>query len=319
MRRPAHGACPFARSFDRNGPAAHICQLPGHSWGMGVIDVQKARGALLFERRVDWTVRDALLYNLSVGVGSDPLRADLRHLFLETGLCPLPSFATALPDFFDTEPPRIRYPGVDCDLLDTVLGVEELEIYRPLPPEGSALVSERILDVWDKGSGILIAKETLAHTLDGAEFWRSVMNIFVKGERAPGGDRGPSFKLDFPASEPETIIVERLLPQQALLYRLCGDWNPMHADPVAVREKGYAFPFLHGLGVFGVACRVVTEHVLAGDGTRIRAMRAKFVGPTRPGEEIIFRIWNVADGLMLKVDSKERKSPLVDDCLITLS
>ena len=201
------------------------------------IDPTVAIGAELGKRSFSWAFSDILLYHLGIGAGANPLDPrELRYVY-EKDLQVLPTFATAIPDFRDTEPPRISYPGIKVDLRKAVLGIQSLEVHQPIPIAGRAVASERIADVFDKGTGALILKETAVTDDRGRPFWTSVMSIFARGEGGFGGRRGPSNRTVTPARPPDAVVDTRTLLQQAFLYRLCGDRNPMHVDPDLARAE----------------------------------------------------------------------------------
>lgn len=280
------------------------------------IDPSVAKGAHLSSRVISWTATDVLLYNIAVGAGSDPLDLERLRFAYEKDLQVLPTFATSVPDFRDTEPPRITFPGIDVDLLRVVLGIQSLTVFRPIPVAATVIVRERIADVFDKGSGAIIARETNVYDLDGEPMWTSTMNIFAKGEGGFGGSRGPFTRVDIPERSPDFTVDTRTLPQQALLFRLCGDRNPMHADPVVARAQGFEYPFLHGLGIYGIIGRVLVEDVLACDSTRLRSWTARFVAPVRPGETLRTLAWATDYGYLVRVLSLERNTPVLEDGIL---
>lgn len=277
------------------------------------IDPSKAVGAVLGTRRFAWTASDVMLYHLGLGAGQNPLDArELRYCY-EKNLQVLPTFATAVPDFRDTDPPRIVYPGIAVDLKKVVLGTQSLEVHAPIPVAGAALARERIAAVYDKGSGALIEKETAVTDEAGRPLWTSVMSMFARGEGGFGGVRGPSGRVAFPDRPADMAVDVRTLPQLALLYRLCGDRNPMHVDPDLARAEGFAFPFLHGLCSFGVVAKAVVDAALDGEAARLNSWRTRFVGPVRPGETLAVEIWREGSNLLVKVRAVERGEPVLDD------
>lgn len=280
------------------------------------IDPATAIGAELGRRSFAWAFSDVILYHLGIGAGGDPLNPrELRYVY-EKDLHVLPTFATAIPDFRDTEPPRISFPGIAVDLRKAVLGIQSLEVHQPIPTAGRAIARERIADVFDKGSGALILKETAVTDEQGRPFWTSVMSIFARGEGGFGGQRGPSHRIAVPARPPDIRVDTHTLPQQALLYRLCGDRNPMHVDPDLARAEGFGFPFLHGLCTYGIVAKAVVDAALDSQVRRVKSWTARFVGPVRPGETLRTSIWREPDRFIANSRSVERDVLVLEDAVL---
>ncbi|MER6900236.1 MaoC family dehydratase N-terminal domain-containing protein, partial [Amycolatopsis sp. NPDC000740] len=195
------------------------------------IDPAVAIGADLGEVSFAWTPSDVLLYHLAVGAGADPVaERELRYTY-ERDLRVLPTFATVAANLRTFEPPALKFPGVDVDLAKVLHGKQEIELHRPIPVEGKAVARTRIADVFDKGKAAVLVQETEVADESGAPLWTARSSIFARGEGGFGGERGPSDKIEWPEREPDAVLDVPTLPQQALLYRLCGDRNPLHADP----------------------------------------------------------------------------------------
>jgi len=278
-----------------------------------------AIGASLETRVVRWSFSDVLRYNIAVGAGSDPLSEKHLKFAFERDLHVIPTFVTAVPELNEVGMPRTVFPGIDVDLLKLVLGAQTLKIFRPIPVEATTIVRERISNVFDKGSGAVIARETNGFDLEGNQLWTTTMNMFAKGEGGFGGDRGPSFRRNFPDRNPDLVVATLVLPQQALLYRLCGDRNPMHADPEAARSQGFAFPFMHGLGTFGIVARVLIESLLDFDVARFQSWGGSFTAPVRPGEVLQIQIWSEGDRHLVRVVSPERNLTVFDHGVLETS
>lgn len=282
------------------------------------IDPDKAIGAELPDTRFEWTASDVLLYHLALGAGGDPTDAgELRYTY-ESGLRVLPTFATVAANLRVYEPPSVSFPGVEIDLAKVVHGHQEVTVHRPIPVEGKAIARSRIIDVLDKGKAAVVLQETTATTADGEELWTMRSSIFAKGEGGFGGERGSSTKVDLPDRTPDTEILTPTLPQQALLYRLCGDRNPLHADPEFARSAGFDKPILHGLCTYGVVAKAVTDAVLDGDVHRVGSFSAKFAGVVIPGERLRTRVWQEDGRLLLTVTAADRDdAPVLSDATLT--
>lgn len=268
------------------------------------IDAAVAIGAVLPDRRFSWTASDVLLYHLAIGAGSRPgdqaSPAALRYTLDSDALQVLPSFAVVAPSFHETEPPPLDLPGCAIDLAQVVHGSQEVVVHAPLPASGAATLTTRISDVWDKGSAAVIWQEGEAVGEDGTRLWTVRSSIFVRGEGGFGGSRGASEPVAVPAREPDLVSTYAVTPQQALLYRLCGDRNPLHADPEFARRAGFPAPILHGLCTWGIALREVTDGLLDGDAARVGSFRARFAGIVLPGETLRVEAWRDGERILAR-------------------
>ena len=155
-------------------------------------------------------------------------------------------------------------------------------MHGPLPTSGSATVRTTLTDVWDKGKAAVIWQEGVATSDTGEELWTTRSSIFVRGEGGWGGDRGASEPVELPDRAPDAETTYAISPQQALLYRLCGDRNPLHSDPDFAKAAGFPAPILHGLCSYGIVLRELTDALLGGDATRVGGFAAKFAGVVYP-------------------------------------
>jgi len=265
-----------------------------------------------------------LLYHLAVGAGAAPgdslSRQALRWTVEGDRLQVLPSFGIVAPTFHLTEPPH-ELPGCDIDLSHVLHGTQAIEVHRSIPASGSVTVTSRITDVWDKGSAAVIVQEGTATAADGTDLWSTRSSMFVRGEGGWGGERGPSVaRLEVPERDPDLDTSYATTPQQALLYRLCGDRNPLHADPDFAKAAGFPAPILHGLCSYGIVLRTLTEELLDGDATRVGGFGVKFAGVIFPGETMRVRGWR-EDGRIIAsatVTGGERDgAPVLGDVVLT--
>ncbi len=275
------------------------------------IDPEVAIGAELPDLEFSWTVSDVLLYHLALGAGTE----DLRYT-LEDRLHVLPTFGVVAPNFRTFEPPSVRFPGVEIDLAKVLHGTQSITLHRPVPVSGKATAHSRITDVWDKGKAAVIVQQAVITDDAGTPLWTTTSSIFARGEGGFGGERGPSASSETPNREPDYVISTPTLPQQALLYRLCGDRNPLHADPEFAATAGFPGPILHGLCTWGMVCKAVADVVLHGEVDRIASYSARFAGVVFPGETLRTRVWAEPEGLALETAVEER-AVLSDGILTT--
>ncbi|MBB1153603.1 MaoC/PaaZ C-terminal domain-containing protein [Amycolatopsis dendrobii] len=282
------------------------------------IDPAVAIGADLGEVSFAWTASDVLLYHLAVGAGADPLdERELRYAY-ERDLRVLPTFATVAANLRTFEPPVLKFPGVDVDLAKVLIGKQEIELHRPVEPEGKAVARTRIADVFDKGKAAVLVQETEVADESGTPLWTARTSIFARGEGGFGGERGPSGKVEVPAREPDAVLDVATLPQQALLYRLCGDRNPLHADPAFAKAAGFDRPVLHGLCTFGMVGKAVVDAFLDGDPGRVSAFGTRFAGVVFPGENLRVRVWREDGRLLVTTTAPERAdAPVLADTVLT--
>ncbi|VFB01001.1 MaoC/PaaZ C-terminal domain-containing protein [Nocardia cyriacigeorgica] len=282
------------------------------------IDPKIALGAELPSREFAWTASDVQLYQLGLGAGArwtDP--AELRYLDDRTPQV-LPTFATVAQTLHETEPPKVSFPGIDIDLAKVVHGHQEIEVHRPIPATGKATSTGRISEIWDKGSAAVVVQEHTITGSDGAPLWTARSSIFAKGEGGFGGERGPSTKSELPDRAPDFDVTTPTLPQQALLYRMLGDRNPLHSDPEFARAAGFPNPILHGLCTYGIVCKTATDTVLDSDASRVSGFRARFAGVLYPGETIRTRIWRGEGELIIGASVVERDdAPVLADVRLT--
>ncbi|MEV6224869.1 MaoC/PaaZ C-terminal domain-containing protein [Nocardia fluminea] len=284
------------------------------------IDPATALGATLPAREFSWTPTDVQLYHLGLGAGARPTDpAELAYLD-DRAPQVLPTFATVAPTLGETEPPRVSFPGIEIDLAKVVHGHQEVEVHKPIPATGKAVSVGRIAEIWDKGANAVIVQEHTVTGSDGEPLWTVRSSIFAKGEGGFGGERGPSARTELPDRAPDAELLTPTMPQQALLYRLSGDRNPLHSDPEFARGAGFPAPILHGLSTYGTVCKAITDALLDSDATRVAGFRAKFAGVLYPGETLRTKVWREADQLIAVVTVVERDdAPVLSDVALRIA
>jgi acyl dehydratase len=275
------------------------------------IDLGVALGAELEPVEFSWTSSDVQLYPLALGAGADPMDArELRYLTDGTPQV-LPTFSSVASSFHMTEPPRVSFPGIDIELSRVLHASEAVVVPAPLPSSGSARATTRITDIWDKGKAAVILNETTVTDSDGTVLWTTKRSIFARGEGGFGGDRGPSTSASAPERAPDFEIDIPVLPQQALLYRMCGDRNPLHSDPGFASAAGFPRPILHGLCTYGMTCKALVDTVLDGDAAAVGSYGARFAGVVFPGETIRAGVWRDGDRYVGVVTAPSREGVTV--------
>ncbi|WP_330304206.1 MULTISPECIES: MaoC/PaaZ C-terminal domain-containing protein [unclassified Streptomyces] len=286
------------------------------------IDAAKAVAAEPRTGEIAWSHKDVQLYHLGLGAGANPDRRspatdpdELRYT-LESRLHVLPSFATVAGAGSPGVISGLSMPGVDVDLAHVLHGGQTIELHRPIPVEGKATATGRIAAVYDKGKAAILVMRTEVADADGP-LWTNDAQIFVRGEGGWGGDRGPSTRLEAPTGPPDKTVERPVREDQALLYRLSGDWNPLHADPEFAKLAGFDRPILHGLCTYGMTLKAVVDTVLGGDVSRVRSYTTRFAGVVFPGETLRIRMWRRDGRVQVAVSAVERDdAPVLADTIV---
>jgi len=242
--------------------------------------------------------RDVMLYALGVGSGTDELQ-----FVYERDLKVLPTFAV-IPSF----PAMLNLGGaMQVNPALVLHGEQRIELRAPIPTSGTITTTPTIKAVYDKVKGAVVVVETESVDAKGKVLFVNTASIFARGEGGFGGDRGPSGARNVPPDrKPDASIAMKTLPQQALLYRLSGDMNPLHADPDFAKLGGYDRPILHGLCTFGHAGRAVLQAFGGNDPARLKSFEVRFSGVVFPGETITTDMWRVGPGSIVLTAKTER-------------
>ncbi len=237
-----------------------------------------------------WDSKDALLYALGVGAGQDDPLSELELTTensegIEQQV--LPVYAVVVTQ--KTKGLHVSFGDIDRTKL--VHAEQELILHQPLPVEGSAQLSSKVTGAFDKGSGALVSTEIEAVDESGKPLFTTRSAAFIRGEGGFGGDRGPSSEWAAPDRKPDHSIQVTIRPDQALLYRLSGDRNPLHADPKFAAKGGFSKPILHGMCTYGVTARVISRAVGV-DGNSFASIYGRFSKPVLPGETLTVNVWS---------------------------
>jgi acyl dehydratase len=246
---------------------------------------------------ISWTPKDALLYALGVGAGlGDPLTelqfttensADVEQKVL-------PTYGVLIAQPFG----RRSWGDINSAML--VHAEQGFTLHRPLPVEGKVRTTSKVTGIYDKGSGALVTTEAVASTEGGEAVVTSRSAAFIRGEGGFGGERGPSTSWEKPEREPEERVEYTTRPEQALLYRLSGDRNPLHSDPSFAARGGFERPILHGLCTYGFTGRALLHALCGSDPARFGTMQARFTKPVIPGDSLVVSMWKEAEGAMFQ-------------------
>ncbi|MFI8892555.1 MaoC/PaaZ C-terminal domain-containing protein [Streptomyces paradoxus] len=280
------------------------------------IDAAKALAAGPRIAELSWDHKDVQLYHLGIGAGSPATDPDELRYTLESRLHVLPSFATVAGAGKPGVTGGLSMPGIEVDLARVLHGGQSLLVHRPIPVTGTATATHRIAAVYDKGTAAVLVLRTEVADTDGP-LWTNDAQIFIRGEGGWGGDRGPSARLEPPTGEPDRTVERPVRDDQALLYRLSGDWNPLHADPEFAKVAGFERPILHGLCTYGITLKAVVDTLLGGDVTRVRSYATRFAGVVYPGETLRIRMWHTPASTRVAVSAADRAdAPVLADTVV---
>ncbi|MFE1440789.1 MaoC/PaaZ C-terminal domain-containing protein [Streptomyces sp. NPDC058739] len=281
------------------------------------IDAAKALAAEPRSGEIAWTAKDVLLYHLGIGAGLPATDPDELRYTLESRLHVLPSFATVAGSGAPGVISGLSLPGVEVDLARVLHGGQVLTVHRPIPAAGEATTTSSLAAVYDKGKAAILVLRTDVADADGP-LWTNDAQIYVRGEGGWGGDRGPDTRMAPPAGRPDRVLERTVREDQALLYRLSGDWNPLHADPDFAKTAGFDRPILHGLCTYGITLKAAVDTLLGGEVTRVRSYATRFAGVVFPGETLRIRLWAQDGGVVrAEVTAVERSdAPVLTDTVV---
>lgn len=251
-----------------------------------------------------WTSKDCLLYAVGVGAGLDELRFST-----EKNQQVLPTMAVVLGARGST--PMQKIGSFNPAML--VHGEQAIELARPLPPDGTLKATGKIAAIYDKGKGAVVVSETESvDAASGELLFKTRSSVFIRGAGGFGGDRGPSGPVNEPpARKPDHEVTYKTLPEQALIYRLSGDRNPLHSDPEFAKMATFPKPILHGLCTYGFSGRALLHTLCGSDPARFKSMAGRFSKPVFPGEALTISMW--VDGTVCLFQTKNERGEVVLD------
>lgn len=239
----------------------------------------------------EWTSKDALLYAVGIGAGVDDLpfttenTKDVEQLVYPTFPVVLGwGRGSAMGDIGSFNPALL------------VHGQQSVQLHRPIPVVGKATVQSEVTAMYDKGKAAVVVTSTSA-TMNGDPLYTTTSSVFIRDAGGWGGERGPSGPQNIPPDRsPDHQVTLQTSPDQALLYRLSGDRNPLHSDPSFAAMGGFDRPILHGLCTYGFTGRALLSELCDDDPARFERMEGRFTSPVFPGEALTVKMWDVGDG-----------------------
>ncbi len=293
--------------------------------GNELIDVDEALGYEFPEQSSSYDERDLSIYALGVGAAHDPSDAKDLPLVYELsgeGFRALPTFAVvpALNVIFKLAKEGRQAPGMHYGLDRVLHGEQYTEIKRPLPTHAKLTHKLRVKDIFDKGKNALVITAITTYDESGEELAYNELTTFVRGAGGWGGERGPSSDVNTPPDRaPDATITEKTRLDQALLYRLSGDWNPLHADPAFAQAFGFPRPILHGLCSYGFAARHVIRSFCDNDPRTFKSIKARFADSVFPGETLVTEMWKESDTrIVFRTKVLERDKVVISNAAVEL-
>ncbi len=259
---------------------------------------------------VAWTSKDCLLYAVGIGAGTDELAFTTENTNdVEQQVFPTYPVVigwgrgSAMGDIGSFNPAML------------VHGRQSVTLHRPIPVEGAVTLQSEVTGIWDKGKAAVIDTATTATMADGP-LYTMTSSVFIRGEGGWGGDRGPSGPRNVPPDRaPDHEVTYQTSPDQALVYRLSGDRNPLHSDPAFAAMGGFDRPILHGLCTYGFTGRALLHALCDGDPARFAHIEGRFTSPVLPGEALTVRMWEVDGGDAVFVTSADDRA-VIDEGLL---
>ena len=256
----------------------------------------QAVGAVGDIRTMSWTSKDALLYAVGIGAGQADLPFSTENTKgVEQVVYPTFAVVAGSGTTSPGKPAMAEIGTFNWAML--VHGSQAVTLHRPIPVEAEATVQDKVVAMYDKGKAAVVVTEAEVKSKSGEPLWTTRSSVFIRGEGGWGGDRGPSGpQNEPPAKAPDHEITLQTSPDQAFVYRLSGDRNPLHTDPSFAALGGFDRPILHGLCTYGFTGRALLSALCGDDVTKFRHIEGRFSSPVLPGDALTVRIWNTGAG-----------------------
>jgi len=295
----------------------------GRRQGNEHVNLELALGYKFEPSSYIYTEKDVILYALSIGVASNDATSDSALQFTYENhpqFKALPTMGVLFP--FPVIGNLASIPGLSFNPMMLLHGEQYLELKRPIPTSGKLMNYAHVSHIYDKGKGALLLVDCTSKDEKGEEVCFNQLSLYIRGIGGFGGDRGSNAELEnFPSRKPDAIQLQKTNPNQALLYRLCGDLNPLHADPQMASFGGFEKPILHGLCTFGIAGTAVLKHFCDDDPRKLKSIRVRFSKHVFPGETVITEMWRISPTKVVfqcKVVERPEVGPVLSNCVIEL-
>lgn len=270
-------------------------------------------------QRYSYGDRDAMLYAYAIGMGADPL--DEKELAFVNEATATARPLMVVPTFASVAAWGARPGEMNLNRLMVVDGERDITFHRPLAVAADITAESSVLAVFDKGKdkGAVIQHQTLLKSAGGESLATVVASVFARGDGGFGGSsEGQPEPHQVPTRVPDLTLDIPTRPDQALIYRLCGDRNPLHSDPEFAKRAGFPRPILHGMCTYGIACRGILQSYADYDPTAFRRHVARFSSPVYPGETVTLQLWRDGDVISFEAKVKARDATVVKNGMTLL-
>ena len=283
------------------------------------IDYQKLKNWKFEDVEHTYTERDTMLYALGLGFGADPMNEDELKFVYEKNLHALPTMGVVLAATFGWA----RQPETGINYVKVVHGEQSLLLHKPLPKSGTVIGKTKLSHIVDKGAdkgAVLVFARELFDKSTGAKFATVSSSSFARGDGGFGkGDEPPPAAPATPDGKPDAVCDFATLPQAALIYRLSGDYNPLHAEPAVGKAAGFKQPILHGLCTYGVAGRAILKTICGYDSDKLMGVSVRFSSPVYPGETIRTEMYRDGKRVLFRSRVVERDVVVLSNGVATLA
>jgi acyl dehydratase len=255
-----------------------------------------AVGAVGDVRTMSWTSKDALLYAVGIGAGQNDLPFTTENT-KEVQQVVFPTFAVVAGSGTTSQGKSAMAEIGTFNWAMLVHGSQAITLHRPIPVEAEATVQDKVVAMYDKGKAAVVVTEAETKLKTGELLWTTRSSVFIRGEGGWDGERGPSGpQNEPPAKAPDHEVTLQTSPDQAFVYRLSGDRNPLHTDPSFAAIGGFDRPILHGLCSYGFTGRALLGALCNNDVTKFKHIEGRFSSPVMPGDALTVRMWNIGAG-----------------------
>ena len=252
---------------------------------------------------ISYSDKDSILYSLGIGLGNDPMNLNELKYVYENSQSVLPSMATN----FQYHSPLLLKTNINFIMV--VHGEQRLSITNALPVSGDFIANAKVIGCYDKGparGAIIEVETTVKNKKNNEEICKLVSTTFARGDGGFGGPDSPKKEIFIPDGEPDYVSEVSTKPDQALIFRLSGDYNPLHSDPNFAKAAGFEKPILHGMCTYGIACRSLVNEICENDASKLKRFDCRFSSPVYPGETIITEMWKKDKTIYFNSKVKER-------------
>ena len=252
---------------------------------------------------ISYSDKDSILYSLGIGLGNDPMNLNELKYVYENSQSVLPSMATN----FQYHSPLLLKTNINFIMV--VHGEQRLSITNALPVSGDFIANAKVIGCYDKGparGAIIEVETTVKNKKNNEEICKLVSTTFARGDGGFGGSDSPKKEIFIPDGEPDYVSEVSTKPDQALIFRLSGDYNPLHSDPNFAKAAGFEKPILHGMCTYGIACRSLVNEICENDASKLKRFDCRFSSPVYPGETIITEMWKKDKMIYFNSKVKER-------------